>query len=448
MRPASAGRRQSLTQPESLERCVDVAKHVVAGSAELLTDIDELYRWLHSHPELSGQEEATSRMVAERLASAGCRVEGGVGGHGVVGVLENGPGPVVALRADMDGLPIREETGLDYESTAVSKRPDGSETPVMHACGHDVHMAAMIGSVNLLAARRDLWSGTLVAIGQPAEETVSGADAMIADGLFRRFPVPSVVLGQHTYPVASGTILHRAGQVYAANANLRVRLFGSGTHGARPERGIDPITMAAYAVTRLQTIVSREVPPRLPAVVTVGSIHAGTKANIIPDAAELELTVRALDPSAVDTMIASISRIFNAEANASGAKQSPEILVEERTAALVNDEQVVNLIRHVHEKLFGDDVWDLPEPNMTSEDFAEYGAADVAGDGVGPIPLGFWFLGVTPRDIWDQAGGSSLVERMRNVPGTHTSRFAPDRTSALSRGVESMAAAAIAHLVE
>ncbi len=431
--------------PTSARRAA--AAEVLAGLEDLLGDLGATYRDLHAHPELSGHERRTAEVVADALAAAGCEVTTGVGGHGVVGVLTSGDGPTVALRGDMDALPIREATGLPYASAVTHRRADGVDVPVMHACGHDLHTTCLLGAAHLLGAARHAWRGRVLLLAQPAEESVSGAKAMVADGVFRRFGRPVAILGQHATPAPAGLLLHRAGPLYAANANLEVRLHGTGGHGARPEGTVDPVAMGAYVVTRLQGIVAREVDPRQPAVVTVGSFHAGARPNVIGEEAVLEITTRAPDTSGVEALVAAVERVVHAEAAAAAAPRAPEVIVTEATRGLVNDPDVVARVRALHAAVLGEGaVAEQPEVRTTSEDFAELGAPGADGVSDEPIPLGFWFLGITPATVWQAAGGDSLTARAAAVPGTHTPRFAPDPEPSLRAGVAALATAPLALL--
>ena len=285
------------------------------------------YEDLHAHPELSGEEHRTAGIVTEWLTQYGYDVHEDVGGTGVVGVLRRGDGPVVMVRADMDALPVEESTGLPYASTVPG---------VMHACGHDVHVTCLLGAAAQLAAD-DTWTGMLITVFQPAEETVSGAEAMVADGLLALVPRPDVVLGQHVAPLPAGLIGLRSGPAFAASDALKVTLFGRGGHGSRPEATIDPVVMAAATILRLQTVVARELAGGDTAVLTVGAINAGTKANVIPDSAELLINTRSYDERVRAHLLASIQRIISAEAAASGATTSPTIELLESTLAVVND---------------------------------------------------------------------------------------------------------------
>ncbi|MBA2530174.1 MAG: amidohydrolase [Euzebyales bacterium] len=425
---------------------IERARQLLGAVDDVLPQVDGLYHDLHQHPELSGMEDRTSAKVTEHLDAAGFEVAAGVGGFGVVGLLTNGDGPVVALRGDMDALPIREETGLPYASEVSVARDDGSTVGVMHACGHDMHTSCLVGTAALLSNHRDAWQGTLFILAQPAEETISGAAAMLADGLFTRFPRPDVVLGQHATHARAGMVLHRPGPIMAASRNLRVRIFGKGGHGSSPHVTIDPIAMAAQAIVQLQTIVSREISPNDPAVVTVGSIHGGTRYNIVPPEVVLQLTTRGLTEAVMDRIQAAVERIVTAVCAAARAPREPEIAVIEHTYATVNDPATSSLVRRVHAALFRDDVVDYPEIIMGSEDFALYGIPGPGRYEAPAIPTDFWFVGTVPADIWEHAPGTELLDKMRELPGPHTPFFAPEPATSLRRGVEAMTAASLAHL--
>jgi amidohydrolase len=291
---------------------------VVLGPLDgLLPSLEKLYKDIHKHPELSMQETRTAKLAADRLRAAGYEVTTGVGKTGVVGLLRNGDGPEVMLRADMDALPIKEETGLPYASTVTATDSDGKSAPVAHACGHDMHVAWLVGAATLLAQARDAWRGTLMPVFQPAEETAQGSQAMIDDGLFTRFPKPTVILGQHVMAAPAGDVGSRAGVVTSAADSLQIRFFGRGAHGSMPQNSIDPVVMAAATVMRLQTIVSRELAATEAAVVTIGVLQAGVKENVIPDEAVIKLNVRTFDEGVRSRVLAAITRIANAEAAAS-----------------------------------------------------------------------------------------------------------------------------------
>jgi hippurate hydrolase len=296
----------------------DVKKptEILAGLDEMLPELEAIYKDIHAHPELSMQEIRTAGIAADHLKKSGFEVTTGVGKTGVVGLLRNGDGPTIMLRADMDALPIKEATGLPYASGVTAIGPDGKTTPVAHSCGHDMHVACLIGATSLFAKSRENWHGTLMAVFQPGEETAQGAQAMIDDNLFTRFPKPDVVLGQHVMSLPSGQLDWRTGVVTSAADSLQIRMFGRGAHGSMPEASIDPVVMAASTVMRLQTIVSREVAPTDSAAVTIGVLQAGTKENVIPDEAIIKLNVRTFDEGVRKHVLAAIKRIVNAEAAA------------------------------------------------------------------------------------------------------------------------------------
>ena len=379
--------------------------------ADLLTgpvreQLEADYLHLHAHPELSGQEEQTAAYLERRLDTLGIE-HFRCGGTGVVGVLRNGAGPVVAFRADTDGLPILEVTGLDYASAARGTLPDGTDVPVMHGCGHDTHMAAALAVARALTDRRESWSGTVVLLFQPAEETAAGARAMVADGLWDRAPRAEVVFGQHVMPELAGTVALTPGTAAAFSDVWRVTLTGRQTHGSQPQDGVDPIVLAAHLVTRLQTIAAREVDPRAMAVVTVGTLHAGLKANIIPDRAVLELNVRTFDPAVRRTVLSSIRRMVEAEVHASGA---PEATIEELETfpLLVNDEQTTHEVVDVLRAELGEESVRLQPPLSGSEDFG------ILAEALG-VPSVFWMFG----------GMSQEVLADQPVPKNHSPRFAP-----------------------
>jgi amidohydrolase len=389
----------------------------------------ELYRDLHAHPELSFQEHRTAGIAAKRAAAAGLEVTTGVGGTGVVAVLRNGPGPVVALRADMDALPVREATGLPYASTVTAPGPDGVEVPVMHACGHDVHVTCLIGAIDRLAAERAAWSGTVVAVFQPAEEVGGGAGAMVADGAFDGCGRPDVVLGQHVVPMPAGVVGAHPGPAFAAADALRVRLFGRGGHGSRPETTIDPVVMAAATVMRLQTVVARDVAAADTAVVTVGFLHAGTKENIIPDDAELGLTLRSYTEPVRERLLTSVTRVVRAEAAASGAVREPEIVRTDSFPVLVNDPAATERTMAAFRTAFGAERVVDPGALSGSEDVGMLATAVDA-------PLCYWLLGGFDPEAF--AAGK--------LPSNHSPDFAPLVEPTLTTGIEALVVAARAWL--
>jgi hippurate hydrolase len=414
---------------------VGAAAAVLRGLSAARADLAGLYRDLHAHPELSGQEDRTSATAAARLERAGFAVTAGVGGTGVVGLLANGDGPTVMLRADMDALPVAEATGLEYASTVRATDPSGGDVPVMHACGHDMHVTWLAGATALLAASRDAWSGTLLAIFQPAEETARGAQGMIDDGLFDRFPKPEVILGQHVMAGPAGDIAYRPGTTQAAADSLEVRLFGRGAHGSMPESSVDPVVMAAATVLRLQTIVSRELAATQPAVVTIGALQAGTKDNVIPDDALLKLNIRTFDDAVRGRVLAAIERIVNAEAAASGAPQAPQITTTEHYPLLTNDPAATRRVAAALRRRFGDDrVRELALPYSASEDFGSFGTE-------WGVPSVFWYIGGTDPDLYRRAEQAGRIAE--DIPTNHNPRFAPVIHPTLETGIEAMVTATL-----
>jgi hippurate hydrolase len=358
---------------------------VLAHLEELLPGLESIYKDLHAHPELSMQERRTASIAADHLRTAGYEVTPGVGKTGVVGLLRTGEGPTVMLRADMDALPVQEATGLPYASQVTATDSSGRTVPVMHACGHDLHVTWLIGAATLLAKSREAWKGTLMAIFQPAEETAAGAQAMIDDGLFRRFPKPDIVLAQHVMVGPAGVLSTRAGVVTSAGDSLQIRMFGRGAHGSMPQASIDPVVMAAATVLRLQTIVSREVGATEAAVVTIGVLQAGTKENVIPDEALIKLNVRTFDEGVRKRVLAAIERIVTAEASASAAPKKPEITPLDRYPLVRNDLEGTKRVTDAFRRYFPPERVQETQPTTASEDFGSFGAEWGA-------PSVFWFV--------------------------------------------------------
>ena len=405
-----------------------------------LADLVRLYRDIHAHPELAFQEKRTAALVAARLRDLGYDTTTGVGRTGVVGVRTNGAGPTVLLRADMDALPVQEQTGLDYASIARGTDGDGTEVPLMHACGHDMHVTCLLGAAAELAHDTSSWRGTLLCVFQPAEETGEGARAMIDDGLFDRFGVPDVVLGQHVSPIPAGLFGLRPGPAFAAADALRVVLRGKGAHASRPEIAVDPIVMAAATVLRLQGIVSREVAAADTAVVTVGALHAGTRANIIPGEAELLLSVRTFDEVVRAKVIAAIERIVRAEAAASAAPADPEITVFQSFPALVNDAAACARVSDAFSSGLGQGLVLDPGPVTASEDVGLLASASGA-------PCAYWLLGSADPVLF--SGVTSLAEAeaiIRRLPSNHSPLFAPTIDPTLRIGITALTSAARAWL--
>ncbi|UIN30739.1 amidohydrolase [Microbacterium binotii] len=396
-------------------------------------DLEALYIDLHRHPELSFQETRTAGVIARTLETLGIPFTEGVGRTGVVATLTNGDGPVVWLRADMDGLPVAERTGLAYASTARGVDPQGADVPVMHACGHDMHVTALLGALERLVATASEWSGTVVAVFQPAEEFGAGSKAMIADGVLDRFPRPDIVLGQHVTPLPAGTIGVRPGTQMAASDGLTVTLHGRGGHGSRPHATIDPIVMAAAAIMRLQTVASREVDPREVAVVTVGSVHAGLKHNIIPAEATLQLSLRYADDGMRERVLERVERIIRAEADASGAEVPPTIVTDHTLPPTINDADATARLTAAFRRAYGDAAVVDPGMFTGSEDVSWF--AREAG-----VPLVFWFWGGIDPELFARASAEGTIDR--DVPTNHSPFFAPVLHPTIERGVENLVIAA------
>lgn len=398
-----------------------------APNAEVQTVYPEahaLYLDLHQNPELSSHETQTAEKLAGRLRDLGYAVTEHVGGTGVVAILKNGAGPTVMLRTELDALPVEEKTGLPYASKVRTKDDSGREVGVMHACGHDVHMASLFGTAALMAHSKNTWHGTLILIGQPAEETISGAKRMIDDGVMTRFPRPDVAVALHVgNQLPAGQVGVGPGYRFSNADSLRITIYGKGGHGSMPNSTIDPIVIAARIVVTLQTIVAREVKPGEVAVVTVGYIQAGTKNNIIPDHAELGLTVRSYKPEVRKQMLAAIERIAKAEANAAGATQEPRIEHYEATDAVYNDPVLAQRMQGVLESALGKANVVVEDPGMASEDFSYFTAQGV--------PSFYFSLGGADPAKYAEAKAAGT-----NLPSNHSPLFAPDVDPALHTGIE------------
>jgi amidohydrolase len=397
------------------------------------------YKHLHENPELSTQEKETSALISAELKKLGYEVTDHFGqyddpnliSYGVVAVLKNGPGPAVYVRTDMDALPIIENTGLPYASHVKVKRAGGAEVGVMHACGHDLHMTVFLGTARMLAQLKDRWSGTVVLIGQPAEETVGGAQAMLRAGLYTKFPKPDYVLALHdSAGIPAGTVSWHAGPLLAGADSVDITVRGYGGHGAAPQVSKDPIVIASEIVVMLQTVVSREMDPQQPTVVTVGSFHAGTKHNIIPDDAHLQLTVRTMNPQQREKVLAAIARITNGVAAAAGvpAERAPIIEVaQDRVPATINDSDLTNRVGAALQRALGKENVLPGEPVMASEDFSLFALEDPKP----PICM-FWLGAADPARLKD------AMEKGTRLPGPHSSEFAPVPGPAIRTGVKAM----------
>jgi amidohydrolase len=397
------------------------------GSAEVeavYPDAHALYLDLHQNPELSSHETQTAEKLAGRLRDLGYTVTEHVGGTGVVAILKNGAGPAVMLRTELDGLPVEEKTGLAYASKVRAKDDSGRDVAVMHACGHDLHMASLFATAAIMAHSKSTWHGTLILIGQPAEETIAGAKRMIEEGLMTRFPKPDVAIAMHVgSTLPAGEVGVGPGYRFSNADSLRITIYGKGGHGSMPNSTIDPIVIAARVVVTLQTIVSREVKPGEVAVITVGYIQAGTKNNIIPDHAELGITVRSYKPEVRKLMLAAIERITRAEANAAGATQEPKIEHYEATDAVYNDPVLAQRLQGVLESALGKDRVVVDDPGMASEDFSYFTAQGV--------PSFYFSLGGADPAKYAEAKAAGT-----NLPSNHSPLFAPDVDPALHTGIE------------
>ena len=395
-----------------------------------IDELDALYKHLHTHPELSFQEHETARRIAAELGKAGADVTSGVGKLGVVGVLKNGPGPVLLVRTDMDALPVTEETGLPYASQQKATDKAGRLVGVMHACGHDVHMTCFVGTARWLADHKDRWSGTVLFIAQPAEETVGGARAMLEDGLYTRFPRPDLALALHcTADQPTGTVHFYPGPMLASSTSVSIIIRGKGGHGAWPHRTIDPILLASLVVVDLQSIVSREIAPGDPAVVTVGSIHGGTKHNIIPDEVKLQLTLRAFSESVRQQLLDGIRRRVEGLARAHQAPE-PTVEVEESTPPTINTPELVERIVPAFREVLGSDRVKKAAPVMGAEDFGLFG--------VGNIPICMYWLGTI-----DPARIEAARTQKKDLPMLHSSKYYPDPRPSIETGIRAMTAAVV-----
>ncbi|WP_431986135.1 amidohydrolase [Streptomyces griseoflavus] len=412
------------------------ARTVLAGLATIRPEVEHLYRDLHRHPELGLREHRTAKKAADALRDFGYDVTEGVGGTGVIGVLGNGDGPVVMARADMDALPVREETGLPYASTVTVTGEEGVEQPVMHACGHDVHVTSLIGCARLMAGERDAWRGTFVALFQPSEEGGNGARAMIDDGLTSKSPRPDVVLAQHVLPCPAGYVGTRTGSFLSAADSLRITVHGRGAHGSMPQAAVDPVVAAAMIVVRLQTVVSREVAAATPAVLTVGSIHAGSGPNVIPDRAVIELNIRTYDDATRTHVLEAIERIVRAECEASRCPRPPEIERISSFPPTVNDEEPTRRVADAFGAYFGDDAHTV-ERQAASEDMSEIPRAFGA-------PFTYWAIGGTDPRRYAEAARNGTVSQ--DIPVNHSAAFAPVVQPTLNTGISALTVAALAWL--
>ena len=403
---------------------------------EDLGHYERLREQIHAYPDLSDREVTTASLVATELwRMQNYAIYERIGGCGLAAVCKNGRGPTVMLRADMDALPILEQTDLPFASKTRQKDRDGVVHPVMHACGHDLHIVALVAAAELFASNLTSWCGTLILVFQPAEETGSGSNAMLEDGLYKKIPVPDVVLGQHVTAGRAGQIGTRCGQILSASDSFKITFHGRGAHGSAPELSIDPIVMAASTILRLQTILSREISSRKDfAVVTVGSIHAGTSENIIPDTAEIKINIRTSESEVREKVLAAVRRIVKAECEASGAQKEATIEPISRFPPTINDEHTTEKLKNTFKALFGDGFDpDIP-PNNASEDFSNLATAV-------DKPYAFWFWGGTDPDEYDRMKAAG-----QPIPGNHSPFFKVATQPTLTIGIDAISAAAMTFL--
>jgi amidohydrolase len=421
MKPTNRLLKHLLLAGATVAGAVQVSAQAAALPPEFTTQLDKdypsieaLYQDLHRNPELAFNEVQTAKKLAERVKALGFEVTTGIGGTGIVAILKNGPGPIAMLRTELDALPVQEKTGLAFASSVTTKNAAGETVPVMHACGHDVHMSAWYATAKLMAENRKAWSGTLMLVGQPAEEPLKGSAAMLKDGLFKRFPKPDYAISLHdegTLP--AGQVGWHAAHFRASADTITITIHGQGGHGATPQETRDPVVMSARIVMALQTLISRENNPADPVVITVGSIHGGTQANIVPDQVKLLLTVRTFKPEVRQRVLASIVREVEGEAMAAGAPKKPQIDIVPGADSVYNDpELTARAVAAVQGALGTQNVVEMPA-KMTSEDFANYGQA-----GVKAVLL---HVGaVEPGKL------AAARKAGKYPPGTHSPQWAPE----------------------
>lgn len=407
------------------------AQAVDAFINKIYPELERLYKHLHQNPELSLQEKETSARIATELKSLGYEVTEGIGGYGVVGVFKNGAGPTLLIRTDMDALPMEEKTGLPYASTKKAISNDGKETYVAHSCGHDIHMSVFVGTAKVMAESKSSWRGTLLMVGQPAEENGMGAWNMMNDGLYQRFPHPDFAIALHDDPfLPAGTVGYKSGHLMAGVDMMNVTVYGEGAHGAAPHTGIDPIVLSAQMIQAYQTIVSRRIAPTEPAVVTVGSIHGGTVHNIIPDEVTMQLTLRSYSPEVREEMISSIKRISENLARSAGLPESkmPTYWIREpHTPALINDSQLTEQMVKVFKAHLGEEKVVEVKAQMIGEDFSRFGMQERK------IPITMFYLGANDPEFLKKAKEEGL-----EIPGLHSPYFAPLPEPTIKTGVKAM----------
>lgn len=407
---------------------------LLKASSLHLAPYEDLYKHFHLHPELSRQEKFTAQKVAAHLSQLHAfDICTNIGGYGLTGVCKNGEGSTVLLRADMDALPVKELTGLPYASTVTMRDANGLETPVMHACGHDMHITCLLAAAETLVRMRDSWSGTLIVLFQPDEERGGGAQAMVDDGLYSKIPIPDYVLGQHVMRLRAGSIGSRPGSIMAAADSMKITVFGRGGHGSQPHQTVDPVVLAAHIVLRLQTIASREIDPNDLAVLTVGSLQAGQTENVIADRAEIGVDFRSASIATRDKITAAIQRIVEAECMASGSPKPPVFTPTRRFPPTINEKTVADRVAESFAGHFEHFDADTPRTNI-AEDFSTL--ATCRG-----IPSCFWFTGAIDPQVWDRAQASG-----EEIPGNHSALFAPVIQPTMRVGVDALCLAALTFL--
>jgi hippurate hydrolase len=397
---------------------------------KLLPELEDIYKDIHQNPELSMQETRTASVAADYLTRYEYKVSVNIGKTGVVGLMENGEGPIVMLRADMDALPVKENTGLPYASSKSAVGEEGKEVEISHACGHDLHVTWLMGAARLFSEHRNEWKGTLMAVFQPGEEVGLGARGMI-DVMKDRFSKPDIILGQHVMVGEAGTVGYRSGAILSSGYSMQVKLFGRGAHGSQPQTSIDPVIMAASTAIRLQTIVSREIAPIENAVLTIGSLQAGTKENIIPEEATLKLNIRTFKDSVQDHIIAAVKRICSAESKASDSPRDPEFSILDSYPLTDNDAIATARIAEAFKAQFGKKAYET-EPASASEDFSVFGRS-------WNVPYVFWFVGGTDPEVYLEAKKKNQVN---SIPSNHSPMFAPVVHPTLKTGLQAMMTAA------
>jgi hippurate hydrolase len=414
----------------------DAASLVLSGQDGMADWREELYKDLHRHPELGNQEVRTAAKAAGQLERFGYEVHQKIGSTGVVGILKNGEGPTVLMRADMDALPMTEDTGLPYASTDTATDDTGHQVPMAHACGHDVHVACLLGAARLLAEGKSAWKGTFIALFQPAEELADGARKMTDGGLAGLIPKPDVALAQHVLAFPSGQLGTRPGAFLSSADSLRITVYGRGSHGSMPQLSVDPVVLASSIALRLQTVVSREVPPGEFAVLTIGRLTVGTKSNIISDRAVLELNIRTFDDGTRNLVLDAVNRIVTGECSASGSPKEPEFELYDHYPLTSNDPDVTTRVAASFQRHFGDRASTL-DRQSASEDFSEI------PDSLG-VPFTYWGIGGIDPDLYAKAEAAGTVAS--DIPANHSPQFAPVINPTLQTGTAAVVVASLAWL--